>query len=182
LQRIQSSFCFHPPYDAGSRLFDPQLAGGALLDIGIYNLSLSQFAMQAAGQGGVTRHEATGMLAPTGVDQRVEGVLHFAGGARAGFVCALDGCSDNAMGLEGSRGWMRLGPHFSRPERLSWCDAEGRVHEEAFPFLRNGMEYQALACAEALRQGWTEHPDMPAADTLATAGLIDALRNQLGAR
>lgn len=182
VQRIQSSFCFAPGYNPASRLFDPALAGGCLLDLGVYNLSLSQWAMQAAGQGAVTRHEVDGVLAPTGVDQRVEATLHFEGGARAGFVCAFDGRSDNGLVIEGAQGWIRLPEHFSRADRLLWSGPDGAVHEEAHPFLRNGMEYQAQACAEALAQGWLEHPTMPQADTLATLGLIDALRARLGAR
>ena len=47
---------------------------------------------------------------------------------------------------------------------------------------RNGFEGEMQACAEALEQGWLEHPQMPAADTLATLGLIDALRERLGAQ
>lgn len=182
VQRIHSSFCMRPAYDPHSRLFDPLLAGGALLDIGIYNLSLSQFAMQAAGQGGVTRFAIDGELAPTGVEQRVEGALFFDGGARAVFVCRLDGCSDNQMLIEGDAGWIRLHTGFWHAQQLSWQAAGGTRQDEAHPFLRNGMEYEAQACAEALRQGWLEHPLMPHADTLATLGLIDAMRAQLGAR
>jgi hypothetical protein len=38
------------------------------------------------------------------------------------------------------------------------------------------------ACAEALAQGWIEHPQMPHADTLATLQMIDAMRARLGAQ
>lgn len=182
VRRIASSFCFAPPYDPASRLFDPALAGGALRDIGIYNLSLSQWAMQAAGQGAVTGFEVEGVLAATGVEQQVEGRLGFEGGARAHFVCSLQACSDNALIIEASHGWLRLPAHFSRADRVHWCGPDGQLHEEIHPFLHNGMEHQALACAEALRQGWLEHPLMPHADSLATLRLIDAMRQRLGAQ
>lgn len=182
VQRLASSFCFKPAYDPRSRLFDPALAGGALLDIGIYNLNLSQWALQAAGQGAVSGFEVEGALAPTGVEQRVEGRLRFEGGASAHFVCRLDGLSDNSLLVEADGGWLRLHGPFWAAQSLSWQAAGGARQDEAHPFLRNGMEYEAQACAQALQQGWLEHPLMPHADTLATLGLIDAMRAQLGAR
>jgi predicted dehydrogenase len=64
VQRVQSSFCFAPPYDPSSRLFDPALAGGALLDIGVYNLNLTAWVMQLAGQGDLKDWDVAG--APDG--------------------------------------------------------------------------------------------------------------------
>jgi predicted dehydrogenase len=182
VQRISSSFCFAPAYDPRSRLFDPQLAGGALLDIGIYNLNLSQWLMQLAGQGGVTRFDIDGELAPTGVEQRVEGSLFFEGGARAQFCCRLDGLSNNALHIEGSDGWMLLPDGFWHAQSLIWQQKDGPRHDEAHPFARNGFEGEMAACAEALAQGWIEHPQMPHADTLATLQMIDAMRARLGAQ
>ena len=182
VQRVQSSFCFAPPYDPRSRLFDPALAGGALLDIGVYNLNLSAWVMRLAGQGELLDWQVDGRLAPTGVEQHVEGCLRFAGGARAGFVCRLDGLSPNAFCIEGSRGWIELPDGFWHAQSLRWQRQGEAVRTESHPFARNGFEAQMQACAEALEQGWLEHPQMPAADTLATLGLIDALRERLGAQ
>jgi predicted dehydrogenase len=182
VQRVQSSFCFHAPYDPASRLFDPALAGGALLDIGIYNLNLTSWVMQAAGQGGLLDFEVDGVLAPTGVEQRAEGRLRFEGGATAGFTCAFDGRSDNAMHIEASDGWMVLDEGFSRARSLRWQGADGVVHHEQVPPDGNGFEGQMRACAEALQQGWLEHPTMPHADSLAVLRLIDAMKARLGAQ
>ena len=49
IRGMQSSFCFNLPFDPDSRLFDPSQAGGSLLDLGIYNLAITQWALQAAG-------------------------------------------------------------------------------------------------------------------------------------
>lgn len=181
VQRVQSSFCFAPPYDPASRLFSPALAGGALLDIGIYNLNLTAWVMRLAGQGALADWAVEGELAPTGVEQRVEGSLRFEGGARAGFVCRLDGCSDNAMHIEGSEGWILLPDGFWHAQRLEWAQGRGPAQQESHPFARNGFEGEMQACADALAAGWLEHPQMPQADTLETLALIDAMRSRLGA-
>ena len=182
VQRVQSSFCFHPPYDPASRLFDPALAGGALLDIGLYNLNLSGWIMALAGQGEVVAWTADGVLAPTGVEQRVEGQLRFAGGATAGFTCALDGRSDNALHIEARDGWIALDAGFHGARALRWQGADGPLQQEALPPDGNGFEGQMRACAEALKAGWLEHPTQPHADSLAVLRLIDAMKQRLGAQ
>ena len=48
VQAIQSSFCFAVPYDPGSRLFNAALAGGTLLDIGIYNVAMTRWVLECA--------------------------------------------------------------------------------------------------------------------------------------
>ena len=181
VQRVQSSFCFAPGYDPASRLFDPRLAGGALLDIGVYNLNLTAWVMRLAGQGKLVEWGIVGELAPTGVEQMVDGRLRFAGGARAGFVCRLDGLSDNAMHIEGSEGWITVPDGFWHAQSLRWQRRGEAAQTEAHPFARNGFEGEMQACAEALAAGWLEHPQMPQADTLETLGLIDAMRQHLGA-
>ncbi len=182
VQRVQSSFCFAPPYEPRSRLFDPALAGGALLDIGIYNLNLTAWVMRLAGQGALVDWDIAGELAPTGVEQMVDGRLRFAGGARAGFVCRLDGLSDNAMQIEGSDGWISLPDGFWHAQSLRWQRRGEAAQTEAHPFARNGFEGEMQACADALAGGWLEHPQMPQADTLETLALIAAMREQLGAQ
>lgn len=180
VQRMQSSFCFAPDYDPASRLFSPQLAGGALLDIGVYNLNLTAWLMRLVGQGALVDWDVQGELAPTGVEQMVDGRLRFAGGARAGFVCRLDGLSDNGLRIEGSEGWIEVADGFWHAQGLRWQRRGEAAQSEAYPFARNGFEGEMQACAEALAAGWLEHPQMPQADTLATLALIDAMRASLG--
>lgn len=74
---IQSSFCFAADEDMTSRNLAPELAGGSQLDIGIYNLSVTRWVLQTAlGQCPEPLDmQVRGVLAPTGVDQRVSATL-----------------------------------------------------------------------------------------------------------
>ena len=110
VQAIQSSFCFHAPFDPGSRLFNADLAGGSLLDIGIYNVAMTRWVLESAlgACPDATSLRAEGILAPTGVDQRAAGTILFPGGVVSQFVCALDGTADNSLRIFGDRGWIRL--------------------------------------------------------------------------
>lgn len=184
LQTIQSSFCF--PADAGpeSRLFNPALAGGALLDIGIYNLSMSRWAVAAAtGQASDPLDLAVdGVLAATGVDARVTATLRFPGAIQAQFVCGFDGAAENSLALFGSQGSILVPQHFWEGTRavLTRAGQAPEVHDR--PFAINGFEYEIAEAMRCIRAGLTESPQMPLAETLATLACMDEIRGRLGVR
>ncbi len=85
------------------------------------------------------------------------------------------------MHIEGSEGWITVPDGFWHAQSLRWQRRGEAAQTETHPFARNGFEGEMQACAEALAAGWLEHPQMPQADTLETLGLIDAMRQHLGA-
>ena len=181
VRSLQSSFGFHMPFDANHRTFAPALAGGALLDIGIYNLSLSQWVMALQGVHETPRMQALGALAPTGVEQRCAVQMQYADGTLSQFSCAFDSHHDNALRIYGERGHIVLGPRCWEPTQAAL-----HVHGDApqlvnAPFAHNGFEYQIEAAMAAIRAGAIEEPRMPHAQTLAVQQQIDELRHQLGA-
>lgn len=182
LQAIQSSFCFHAPYDPAGRLFDPALAGGALLDIGVYNLALSRWAFEAAwGQAPTTlRADAHGVLAPTGVDQRVHATLQFDRQVTAQFTCALDLHSANALHLLGSDGAIVVPQLFWQGRQAERVRDRSTIERIDAPHAINGFEGQVEAAMQAIQEGRIECPGMPHAESLALADTLEALRRQLG--
>jgi len=184
LRAIQSSFCFDTPFDAAARAFDPQQAGGALLDIGIYNLSVTRWVLQQA-LGAVD--EAPAMHAhvlrgPTGVDHRLSVMLGFAGGVASQFVCGFDGAADNGLRILGQHGHVALPDTFWEARRALLCrTGEAPVVVER-PFGINGFEYEIAEAVRCIRAGLAESPLMPHAETIATLRWMDALRAQIGLR
>ncbi|MDH5177479.1 MAG: Gfo/Idh/MocA family oxidoreductase, partial [Gammaproteobacteria bacterium] len=184
LRAIQSSFCFPAPFEPRNRLFDPALAGGALLDVGIYNLNVTRWVLQMA-LGACPEPlsiQATGVLAPTGVDQRVAATVSFAGGLVSQFVCGLDGCAANSMVMHGERGVIELPARFwqateARLQRT--VEPEQRVQA---PFKVNGFEYEIAEAQRCIRAGLIESPTMPHDETLATLRWMDEIRRQIGVR
>ncbi len=175
---LQSSFCFDVPYDPASRLFDPALAGGTLLDIGIYNLTMTQWVLRQM----PLSFEIEGELSPGGVDRRVDAVLHFAGGQRSAFTCAFDRDAANEFAIDGDAGRIVVERDFwqARSLRLE-RPGEATVRVEA-PFRVNGFEYEIEEAMRCIHAGAVESPAIPHADTLATLQLIDAMRARLGVR
>jgi predicted dehydrogenase len=188
IRGLQSSFCFASPYDANSRLFHPALAGGALLDIGVYNLSMTRWVLQQAwglapGQGPVALQiQAQGQLAPTGVDQRVAGSLLFEGGVVSQFVCAFDAQADNSLRIIGERGHIEL-PQMFWQATQAVLQRHGQAAEVVdAPFRINGFEGEIEESMRCVRAGLSQSPVMPHAETLATLAWMDQMRQQLGVR
>jgi predicted dehydrogenase len=184
LRAIQSSFCFPAPFEPRSRLFDPALAGGALLDIGIYNLTVTRWALQAmSGTCPEPRSiHATGVLAPTGVDQRVAATLSFADGLVSQFICGLDGCAANTLVIHGERGVIELPARFWEVTEARLQRTGEPAHRVQAPFQVNGFEYEIAEAQRCVRAGLVESATMPHAETLATLRWMDEIRRQLGVR
>ena len=184
LRSLQSSFCFHAPYDATSRLFNPALAGGALLDIGIYNLTATRWVLQQAWGAcpEPTQWLVQGRLAPSGVDMQVAATLVFEGGLCSQFICALDTASDNALTIQGERGHIRL-PHNFWQATQAVLQRTGQPPEVVdAPFAINGFEGEIVEAMRCIRAGLCESPVMPHSESLATLAWMDRLRSSLGVR
>jgi predicted dehydrogenase len=182
VRAVQSSFAYPTRYDPADRQWNPAAAGGALLDIGIYPLALTRWALERAPGGcpAVLRSEVTGLLAPSGVDQRVQATLWFEGGAVGQFVCGLDFAGDNGLRIQGERGAISVESPFWGATRAR-LERPGQVATELHcPFEINGFEYQLHEAARCIRAGLTESPQMPLAESLALAEWLDEARRRVG--
>ena len=184
LRGIQSAFCFPADYDEGSRLFNPALAGGSLLDLGIYNLTMTRWVMQQA-LGACPEPlsiQASGLRAPTGVDQHVSATLNFPGGLASQFICGFDSCADNNLQIFGERGVIRLAANFHSAVEASLQLKGEPAHTVHVPLRFNGFEGEIEEAQACIRAGLIESPLISHADTLATLGWMDEIRRQLGVR
>jgi predicted dehydrogenase len=182
LRSLTSSFCFNPPFDANSRVFAPALAGGALLDIGIYCISISQWAVSQVHDERVLTVQVAGERGPTGVDHRVHAQLGFAGGEVAQFVTALDGDAPNEFWLLGTEGSIVIERPFWHAEHVRLVRPGWPDERVAAPHRHNGFEYQIEEAQRGIRAGWLESPGMTHAHSLAALVLIDQMCAQIGVR
>ncbi|PZP33302.1 MAG: gfo/Idh/MocA family oxidoreductase [Roseateles depolymerans] len=179
LRAMQSSFCFPAAYDPAHRIWNPALAGGALLDIGIYNLAVTRWALQQLHGGACPEPRGLDVAvqrAPTGVDAVVDAVLHFDGGVRSQFRCGFDAASANAFELLGSLGCLRFPLNFSQGQSVELIRRGQPVERVEAPFALNGFEGQIDEVQACVRAGLVESPRMPHAESLALLGWMDAIR------
>jgi predicted dehydrogenase len=114
---IQGNFAYPAAFDASARLFDRALAGGALLDRGVYLVSLTQHLL------GVPQSvHGSAVLGASGVDEHSTYHLAYADGALANLAASLRVQGSNDFCLFGERGSIRLAAPFYRSHRLeSWA-------------------------------------------------------------
>ncbi len=184
VRSMQSSFCFNVPFDPKSRLFDPAQAGGALLDIGIYNLTLTRMMLAASfGSCPPLEHvDARATLSPTAVDQRLHATLHFENGVASQFVCATDSDGDNRFRVFGERGVIDIEAGFWQATRATLTrtgEAPVAIHH---PFRVNGFEYEIEAAVDAIRTGRLECERMTHVETIAILEWMDRIRAKIDVR
>lgn len=179
-RKLAASFGFRAPFDPKSRLYDPELAGGSLLDIGCYTLSLAAlvFGQALIGAEG-PEIEVTAELAPTGVDQHCNIVLRFPSGAEANLQCSIDRQTDHTAAIQGTEGGIAL-DEFWRARRAVLYRNSIRAATSEFPFLANGYEYQAMEVERLLREGAIESPLLPHAESIALMERMDEIRRRIG--
>ena len=180
--RLACSFGFKAPFDPKSRLFAPELAGGSLLDIGCYTLSLAALVFGDAVTGAEPPAlEVDSELAPTGVDQHCNMTLRFSSGGEARLESSVCRHTDHTAVIEGSEGRIEI-PRFWRARRAVLYRGPRRAATAEFPFLANGYEYQALEVERLLREGALESPLLPHAESIALLELMDEIRRRMGVR
>jgi len=179
LRAMQSSFCFAATYDPLHRQWNPALAGGALWDIGIYNLAVTRWVLQQM-HGGVCPEpvamDVQVKTAPSGVDAAVTATLHFPGGVTSQFRCGFDAASVNAFEAIGSKAGLRFPVDFWGSEAVELVTRKAPAERFAAPFAVNGFEGEIAEAQACIRAGRVESPRMPHAETLALLGWMDAIR------
>lgn len=182
IRGLQSDFSFRVPFDAGDRCFDAAQAGGAVLDIGIYPLSVTQWCLQQAnGTSPILENiHATGVLAPTGVDQRFSASLGFSDGVVSQVMCGFDGPGENALRVFGETGVITVAPRFWEATRATLQSKGSEMIAEERAFAINGFEGQILEAIDCIERGEIESQIVSHADTLQVTQWMDAIRSQLG--
>ncbi|HET7723579.1 MAG TPA: Gfo/Idh/MocA family oxidoreductase [Propionibacteriaceae bacterium] len=164
------------------RLHDPDRAGGALLDLGVYPVSFISFAL-----GTPTRVLAAGNLTPTGVDRTVAAVeTGFAAhpSAVATVTTTLAAASSVTASISGTQGRIELdgSMFFYAPGRVRLVRPDGTALEapEVGPPAHDALVYEASHLARLVAEGATESPYLPLDETVSIMDTLDDIRRQVG--
>ncbi len=173
---LTADFGFRAPFDPASRLFDPALGGGALLDLGVYPLSLASMLF-----GEPVGIASAANLGPTGVDEEVAVLLHHAGGPLAVLTASSRLATPGEARIHGTAGSIRIHPPWHGGTRLT-VGAGGTEETLDLPHRGGGFAHQIEAFMELVRGGKRDSPVMPLAESLAILQTMDALRIRWGLR
>ncbi len=195
------------PYetDPTNRLFR-QPGGGALLDLGVYPLSLAQALL-----GSPLGISSQAAFSPNGVDEQFAAVLGYKDGAQALIAASLKAKLANAASIHGHTGVLQLNDPLYFPESYSIAATPSHSTKQSGPGrfsklrrhplvralvdLRNrsriqtinkrsgesGYSFEAAEVQRCLQAGLVESPEMSWSDTLAVMQSVDSIRSQWAA-
>lgn len=181
VRRVTAEFADRITAPDEHRLMNPALAGGVLLDLGVYPLSFASFVATAAGAPvRPSAVHAAGSLARTGVDAQVSLQLTYPGLEAQLFTSMLTPTPDVAA-VHGERGWAVTGPQFFLPTSLTArVDDEQATWDDNRITGHDGLCFQAAALARYVAEGRTQSPLHPLDEVVATLETADAVRRMLG--
>lgn len=164
--------------DAKERIIRPELAGGALLDVGVYALN---FALMHFGNE-IVKIESSVMKTQTGVDGMETITLSYQDGRMASLTAGIYGRSDRRGIVYGEKGYLVV-ENINNPQAVRIYDANDKlVKEYEVPEQISGYEYEIRECIEQIQKGATESLSMPLQTSIEVMEMMDGLRKQWGIR
>lgn len=158
------------------RIVKPELAGGALLDVGIYPLN---FAYMHFGDQ-VKKITSAVEMTDAGVDGENAMILQYEDGRMAVLNSGIHGKSDSEGVFYGSAGCMIV-ENINNPESVKVYDTERNlVREIKVPEQISGYEYEITETISCIKEGKLECPSMPHEETLKMMRVMDGLRADWG--
>lgn len=189
---IQATFGFGAGFDAESRLFKNELAGGGILDVGCYTVSMSRLLAGAAlGQPVAEPIEVKGTahLSESGVDEWAVASLKFDGGILAQLATGVAQNMDNVVRIFGSAGrievpnpWLadRAKPSTGTIRVYRQGESEPQVHEIGADNTSFGLEIDFAGRAILAGETQAAYPAMTPDDTMGNLKTLDRWRDSIG--
>ena len=165
---LEVDFGIQPKYDPQSRMFNPELGGGSVPDIGIYPLFLALYLF-----GKPKSVQVTSVAAPTGTDMTTSILLKHAGDEISVLTSSFAMRLDTEAKLFGENGSLRLCRMFHIPTKLMVRKGDDEEQEIAVNLIGNGYNYEAQEVMDCLNRGETESQGMPLSFSLDLIRLLD---------
>ena len=171
---LTATLCYPVAYK--ERCIRPELAGGALLDVGVYCLN---FALMHFGDN-IERMDSSVRMTDTGVDGQESITLHYRDGKIAVLTAGILSRSDRKGIFYGDKGYIIV-ENINNPQSISVYDlTDTLVKKLDVPAQITGYEYQIREAMARIRAGETESASMPLDTTIAVMERMDALRADWG--
>ncbi len=165
------------PYERAPRLWEPDLGGGALLDLGIYPLTLADLIL-----GTPTSIHAAATLTEKNVDLNTAILLIYSSGAHSLLTCTMASRGSIAATIVGDRARIEIDGFFFAPTSFRLITRDGEVTEFPKDYAGIGLREEAAEFARIVRAGEIESPLMLHDKSIAMMELMDQIRRQIGVR
>ncbi len=184
ISHMKIQFGFSATFNPASRLFDRNLGGGGILDVGGYPMSLARLIAGAE----PTSIKGSGIVGKSGVDEVAYGLLTFAGGLTAEIACAVTRNMDNRAIITGDKGTIEIVDPWVPGRNVGPSDAtiittiDGKAHSETLRSPNQLFSFEAEVASKAIAEGKTQapYPAMSWADSIGNNAALDRWRAELG--
>lgn len=172
---VTADFGFMAQENPTSRLFSPDLAGGSLLDVGIYTLSFAFMVYGKKPNRIASMHDA----AVTGVDSRMGCILGYKDGGMASLFSAIRTPTPHEARIVGENGHIII-PRFWHPQKAILFRKGQQTDEFTCDYQAEGFQFEMKAVQDDLRAGRKENAVMPLDESVEIAETMDKIRSQWG--
>ncbi len=187
VELVRAHFSFMTDFDPTSRLFAPELGGGALLDAGIYPISFASMIL-----GTPRTVSSTASLGRTGTDDRSAYLFGYDRGQTALLSSGVQLAVPVEADVFGTRGYIKIHEPWLRPRVVTLAKPPAPGSESSLiydgilfdkqtvhpPTRGNGYNYEAAEVGQCIRAGKHESAVMPLTETLAIMATLDTIRAQ----
>ena len=156
------------------RLTDPNYAGGALLDLGIYPISFSYFVF------GAPEKISAKSVIENGVDLQTSAIFEYSGGRQAVINTVMNAKTPTAASINGTNARLELATSFYRPTDMRLIYNDGRVVELKNEYRGHGLREQAIYFEKMLISGKKDSELLPISESVSIMETMDEIRNQIG--
>ncbi len=176
LRHIRASFGFYTEFNPDSRLYNPELGGGALLDVGVYPITYVIHMVDCLPE----QVLSSAVIGKTGVDERNVILMKFPQGILAELSSAVSAEIGYDAEMIGDKGRIYV-PRFWCAEEAMLYNSRNELEETIeFPFQVNGYVHEAEEVNRCLREGLLESKLLPLKDTLSIMRIMDGIRSEWG--
>ena len=159
------------------RLVEPSLAGGALLDLGIYPVSFAHMVL-----GNPSKITASGVLTDKGVDAQTSMIFDYSSGAQAILNTTMIEQTPCRAVVAGVNGWLEIDRTFYNPTSMRVTLLDGSATQYPDTYTGHGLREQAEAFKKLVTSGQTESEILSWKDTVDIMHTLDTVRAQIGLR
>ena len=158
-----------------ARLIDPHLAGGALLDLGVYPVSFAHMIL-----GNPTSITSSAAMTDKGVDAQTSMIFSYNNGAQAVLTTTMVEQTPCRAVVAGLNGWLEIDRTFYNPASMRVVHNDGSVTEYPSSYKGHGLREQAQVFAQLVVSGALESEILSWKDTVDIMKSMDTVRAQIG--
>lgn len=170
---FEADFCYRETPESSAILYDNTLAGGGVLDVGIYPLNLSAYLF-----GNNPKELIATAITDSGVDVLTQMTLTYDSGVISSLSCAIGVEKPATAYIYGAEGYIKLPTFYGADEIILVKNEEEKYIN--MPFIGNGFEEEIIEACECIRMGKTQSDVMSHSESLAILNEMDDVRRQIG--